>query len=428
MADFVRDNITDAQAAHVFGAVLQARHRDEESLHGQQILLLDIDGFHRINLAFGYAAADEVLAHVAKRLVATVPAGGVVCRLSVDEFGVLLPPNNTPVAATAKVLSDAVFAPGAPHVGSVSVSIGAAVGKDGQSVVELVRSAGAALYVARQKKPGRIVEAADVQHLFGVAEQEELAVRTALRLGEYVLNYLPIMQLDNRQPIGVEMLVCWEQPDLSLRWPATFFPVVQRSGLAPEFATHMFARACVEWATDLRACFGPVDDDVAVLAVNVCVEQAQQESFADTLVHLLTRAGLGAREVIIEVTERVFEAPQIIQQLQSLRAAGIRISLDDFGLGSVMLAQLKTLPIDWIKIDREIIRSLDEEDPDLSLIDDMRQLANLLGVNVLVEGIRTPVLLERLRILGINVGQGVLFGPPDTAPNLRRWLEAAQPA
>ncbi|MEX2533353.1 MAG: bifunctional diguanylate cyclase/phosphodiesterase [Nitriliruptoraceae bacterium] len=427
MVKFLRDSITVAWAAQVFGDVLQERHRDEATLDGQQVLLLDIDGFHRINLAFGYTAADEVLVHVAKRLVAAVPTGGIVCRLSVDEFGVVLPPSSTPIAATAKALSDAMFAPGAPHVGNVSVSIGTAVGIEGHDPVELLRRAGAALYVARQK-PGRIVDAAALHHVFGVAEQEELAVRTALRLGEHVLHYLPVMQLDNMQPIGVEMLVTWQQQDLSLRWPATFLPIVQRSGLAAEFGTHMFARACVEWATGLRACFGPVDDDVAILAVNVCAEQSQQEGFADVLAHILARSGLMTREVIVEITERAFESPQSIQQLQSLRATGVRIALDDFGRGSVMLAQLKTLPIDWIKVDQELIRSLNEDDPDLSLIDDIGKLSRFLGIGVLVENIRTQILLERLRIVGINIGQGMLFGPPDTAANLQRALMAVGPA
>lgn len=427
-AAFAGDDITEARATQVFGDVLRQRHNDQGSLAGQQLILLDIDGFHRINLAFGYAAADDILAHVAKRLVAAAPTDGIVCRVSVDEFGVLLPPSDIPVADTAKALGDAVFATGAPYVGSVSLSIGTAVGQDGQDPVELVRSVGAALYVARQQKPGRVVDAATVKNDFGVAEQEELAVRTALRLGEYVLHYMPVIRLDTERPVGVEMLVTWQQPDISLRWPATFLPIVERSGLAAEFGTHMFARACVEWVTDLRTCFGSVDDDVAVLAVNVNVEQARQENFGDVLVYLLTRSGLAAREVVVEVTERVFESPKIIQRLQALRAAGMGVTLDDFGLGAVMLAQLKTLPIDEIKIDHEIVTGLDPITPDVSLIQDIRRLAKLLGVRVAVEGIRTPVLLERLQTVGVDFGQGVLFGPPDTAKNIRHRLTHASPA
>lgn len=428
MAEMLRDELTCANAAQVFGDVLRERHTTLGSLEGQQVILLDVDGFHRMNLAFGYAAADEILAHVAERLTAHAASDAIVCRVSVDEFAVLLPPSDTAVIDIATQFSDAVHTPGAPHVGTVSLSVGTAVGQTGDDPAELVRRAGAALYVARQQKPGRIVDASTLHHGFGLAEQEELAVRTALRLGEYVLHYLPVMWLADSRPIAVEMLIRWQLPDLSLRSPATFLPIVQRSGLAAEFGTHMFTRACTEWVSMLRNCFGPVEDDVPVLAVNVDAEQTRQEGFTDVLVHLLTRSGLAAREVVIEVTERVFESPQIVEQLQSLRAAGVRISLDDFGLGSVMLAQLKTLPLDWIKIDQELVAGLDDDNPDVSLIQDIQQLAKLLGVGVLVEGIETPVLLKRLQQLGITVGQGFLFGRPDTAHNLKSQLTTALPA
>jgi diguanylate cyclase (GGDEF)-like protein len=429
MKDPLHDDITCAKTNRAFGDAVRGTHRDGGSLAGWQIILLDVDGFHRMNLAFGFAAGDDILAHVAERLAAALPADGALFRVSVDEFGVFLPPRSTPVMDTAAVLSNAVFADGAPYVGSVSVSVGAAVGADRHNPTELVREAGAALYVARQRKPGRIVDAADITYVYGVAEQEELAVRTALRLGEYVRYYLPLVELPSRRPTAVEMLVRWQQSDMSLRSPATFLPVVQRSGLASEFGALMFACACNDWADTLRDVFvRPQGHDRPVLAVNIDQEQTRQEGFSGLFLHLLSRAGLETDELVLEVTERVFESPTIVTELQALRDAGVMISLDDFGLGSVMLAQLTTLPIDWIKIDQELVGSLDTYDPDMSLIQDIKQLAGLLGVGVAVEGVETETLLSRLIELGITIAQGFLFGQPDTAANIRHWLSEHQTA
>ena len=426
MSDIVQDDITTAGSNRAFGDALRAAHDRSQTLANYQVILCDIDGFHQMNMAFGFSAADDILAHVATRLQATVPDGAIVCRLSVDEFGIFLPPNDTPVMATATALQNAMFIAGAPHAGTVSLSIGVAEGRERDDTMELVRRAGAALYIARQKKPGHIVDAADITYVYGVAEQEELAVRTALRLGEYVPYYLPVFELDKRYPIGVEMLVRWQLPDLTLRSPALFLPIVQRSGLAAEFGSHLFVQACHEWVNELRDGFGPVVDDVPVLAVNVDAGQTMQEGFAALLIHLLSRTGLAPQEVIVEVTERVFESPQVLTQLDTLRQAGVRVSLDDFGLGSVMLAQLTTLPIDWIKVDQELVAGLDALNPDVSLIQDIKQLATLLGVGIAVEGISTETLLGRLVELGINVGQGFLFGQPDAARNIRSWLGQSQ--
>lgn len=331
----------------------------------------------------------------------------------------------TDVAAT---LSAACNAPGAPYVGTVSMSIGAAVGTARHDPIDLVRSAGAALYVAKQKKPGRIVHANEINHVYGVAEQEELAVRTALRLGEYVRHYLPLIDVPTRQPIAAEMLVRWQQADMTLRSPATFLRIVQRSGLASEFGAHMFARACSDWADTLREVIKPVRDIKPVLAVNIDAEQARQEGFGRLILHLLTRAGLTPDEVVLEVTERVFESPQIVAELQMMRDLGVMVSLDDFGLGSVMLAQLKTLPLDWIKIDQDLVASLDAHNPDMTLIEDITQLAGLLGVGVAVEGVETETFFKRLALLNIPVAQGFLFAEPGTAEQIRAWLTVQQPA
>lgn len=428
MSDGYQDDLTCAGTNRALGQALWDTYRQNGTIEGFQVVLLDIDGFHRMNLAHGFVAGDEILAHLAERLSQVLPDGAALFRVSVDEFALLLPPSNTPVLSVATNISEVCHTPGTPHVDVLSVSVGAAVATSKHNPIDLVRAAGAALYVARQKKPGRIVHANEINHVYGVAEQEELAVRTALRLGEYVRHYLPLIDVPTRKPIAAEMLVRWQQADMTLRSPATFLRIVQRSGLASEFGAHMFVRACNDWADTLRAAFKPVSGIKPVLAVNIDAEQARQEGFGGLILHLLTRAGLTPNEVVLEVTERVFESPQIAAELQSMRDAGVMVSLDDFGLGSVMLAQLKTLPLDWIKIDQELVASLDAQNPDVSLIKDITQLAGLLGVGVAVEGVETETLFQHIAGLNIPVAQGFLFAEPDTAEHIRQWLQSRQPA
>jgi len=394
-----------------------------EGLAGVGLILADLDGFHHVNVQQGHAAGDELLRAVAAQLVAAVGEAGPLFRLSVDEFALIAAGTQQDLADAAQRMRQAIAmaSPAAPR--TTCIGIGMAQPDDGPQ--EVLQRAGMALHLARRRGPGSLVDAVTMAVL-SVAEQEDLAVRTALRASEYELHFLPVMRLADDRAVGVETLVRWRRDRGPLVAPGSFLPFVRRSGLAAEFGAHVIEGACTTWVTSLRHALAGQDGSAPQLTINVDGEQAEQEGFDALVLHLLERAGVRPDELVLEVTEGVLDRPSVTERLHRLRAAGVRISLDDFGSGPIVLASMRELPVDVIKVDQALVADLDPQDPDTGLIADIQRLAERLGLSVAVEGVETTLLLDRLRALGIPFVQGFLFGEPCTAEEMIVRL-AAQP-
>jgi diguanylate cyclase (GGDEF)-like protein len=432
-----RDAVTGLAGAVRLRSELAARASEPRGLDGSGLVLLDLDGFHRVNVRFGFVAGDTLLRSVAARLSEALadPAhaaasSALSARLSADEFAVLIDADEDDLAALAERLQAAV----AKADPDASACIGYATGAASDAAQDLMLSAGAALRSARRHGPRSIVSAAAATVAPSLAEQEDLEVRTALRLGEYELHYLPVIRLDDGLPAGVETLVRWRREHGTLVAPGSFLPFVRRSGLAAEFGAHILEQAANEWVAGLRDAVteaSGLDGAAAVapgskplLAINIDGEQAEQEGFEAFVLHLLQRCGVDPDEVMLEVTEGVLERPSVSDRLVRLRQAGVHISLDDFGSGPIVLARMRELPLDMIKVDQTLVAALDPQDPDVALIADIQQLASLLGLHVAVEGVETRLLVERLRTIGIPLAQGFFFGHPCSAELLIERFEA----
>jgi len=228
----------------------------------------------------------------------------------------------------------------------------------------------------------------------------------------------------------VETLVRWRREATTLVAPGSFLPFVRRSGLAAEFGAHVLEQAATEWVAGLRGAVTGAElpaGPTPMLSVNVDGEQAEQEGFDALVLHLLQRSGVRPDEVMLEVTEGVLDRPSVTERLVRLREAGVRISLDDFGSGPIVLARMRDLPLDVIKVDQTLVAALDPQDPDVALIADIQQLAAHLGLQVAVEGVESPQLVERLRAIGIPLAQGFHFGRPCTADELIERLRDGRP-
>jgi len=395
---------------------------------GSALLLLDVDGFHARNLRDGFAAGDAVLRDVAA-VLREAAGSGTALRLSADEFALVLPcPDGA--LATAEPVREALLSLDPP----VSVCCGAVALVEGApGEVDVRRSlqhAGVALQAARRTGAGSVAELPDGGEPLASAEQDDLEVRTALRLGGYELHFQPLVVPARSLPVGVEALIRLRDRPAETAGPATFLPQVRRSGLAAEFGAGVFVEALARWTDGLRSAVlaaGPDGPPVPLLTVNVDVEQAEQDGFDGLVLHLLTRAGIPATELVVEVAESVLDEPTAVERLRRLRAAGVRIAIDDFGTGPVVLSEVRELPVDIIKVDQALVGRLDPVDPDVSLIGDLQRLSELLGLLLAVEAVETPALAQRIAGLGVPLAQGYHYARPMPPDEVMVWLRARAP-
>jgi EAL domain-containing protein (putative c-di-GMP-specific phosphodiesterase class I)/GGDEF domain-containing protein len=392
---------------------------------GHALVLIDVDGFHARNLAEGFSAGDHLLRTVAAALHGAVP-GGAPLRLTADEFALVVPCEREADALDVAGAAQRTLATLDPPVSAccgVALLVGDASGA--VAVRRTVEQAGLALQAARRRGPGSVSGLPQGGDPLGSAEQDDIEVRTALRLGGFEVHFQPLVVSRTAQPVGVEALVRSRSGPAATSAPGTFLPQVRRSGLAPEFGVGVFVDALACWTEALRdaviaASGGTVP--APLLAVNVDVEQAEQDGFDRLVLHLLERTGVPAGELVIEVTESVLAQPAAVERLRRLRTAGVHIAIDDFGAGPVVLSTIRELPIDIIKVDQVLVGQLDPVAPDTGLIEDLHRLAVLLGLLLVVEAVETPALAHRIAELGIPLAQGYHYARPMPPGEVVAWL------
>jgi EAL domain-containing protein (putative c-di-GMP-specific phosphodiesterase class I)/GGDEF domain-containing protein len=394
---------------------------------GDALLLIDVDGFHAHNLSAGFASGDRLLRAVAGALDAAFP-GGAALRLTADEFALVVPagdPSGGLAAADVALRTLATLDPPVSACCGVAMVVEDAPGE--VAVRRTVEHAGLALQAARRRGPGSVAGLPHGGGRLGSAEQDDLDVRTALRLGDYELHFQPLVVPTTSLPVGVEALIRWRRDATGMSGPGTFLPQVRRSGLAAEFGAGVFVEALARWTGALRAAVLAGSGGAApapLLTVNVDVEQAEQDGFDALVLHLLARAGVAAEELVVEVAESVLAEPVAVERLRRLRTAGVHVAIDDFGAGPVVLSEVRELPVDIIKVDQVLVGRLDPLAPDTGLIEDLHRLAGLLGLLLAVEAVETPALAQRIASLGIPLAQGYFYARPMPPDEATAWLGA----
>jgi EAL domain-containing protein (putative c-di-GMP-specific phosphodiesterase class I)/GGDEF domain-containing protein len=392
---------------------------------GHALLLLDLDGFQAHNLTEGFASGDRLLRSAAAALLAAA-GDAPVLRLSADEFALVVP---CPTPDAVLAVADPALAALAALPQPVSACCGAvAVVEDEPGTVAVRRTvvhAGLALQAARRAGPGAVAALPQDGAALGSAEQDDLEVRTALRLGDYELHFQPLVVPATALPVGIEALIRWRRESVEMTGPGVFLPQVRRAGLAAEFGAGVIVDALARWTGGLREAVLTASDGATpapLLTVNVDVEQADQDGFDDLVLHLLERAAVPAGELVIEVAESVLAEPAAVERLRRLRGAGVHVAIDDFGAGPVVLSEVRELPVDIIKVDQVLVGRLDPVTPDMGLIEDLHRLAGLLGLLLAVEAVETPALAQRVAGLGVPLAQGYHYARPMPPEELVAWL------
>jgi diguanylate cyclase (GGDEF)-like protein/PAS domain S-box-containing protein len=372
------------------------------------ILFIDLDDFKEVNDADGHAAGDAVLANVGEVLRDVSGADHLVARLSGDEFVACC--SGADGATEALALADRLLgALGAmPLPGGrrgIGASIGIAIATPGMHSEVLLRNADVAMYMAKELGRGQVQVFDDaisrVRHERAMVERE---LAEAIVNDELEVHYQPIVDLRRGELLGFEALVRWRHPERGLVMPDEFLGVAEHSGAIGAIGAVVLDQACRTAAGWTSSPAGPQ------IAVNVSARQLSDPGFTDEVVDALHRSGLAPARLCLEVTETsLMEAESGVRHLVALKAMGVRIAIDDFGMGYSSLGRLRRLPVDTLKIDRSFVAGLGRDEEDDEIVRAVVGLAKSLGLSVVAEGIEDLVQLAAATRLGCDTGQGYLW-------------------
>ena len=384
------------------------------------VLLIDLDRFKPINDMFGHAAGDEVLIEVARRLQASLRPRDVVARLGGDEFVVLLPRagNDDDVCEIGlrinRTLGRDMEIEG--HRMRLGASIGCAFWpQDAVDVDGLLSAADLAMYRAkRSDRDDPVFFDEELRSDVARIRSEEADLRRAIAEDELTLRFQPIVSLEGGQLQGFEALVRWMHPVQGLIEPQRFLPTAERAGLMSQITGWVIDRACRQHAVWREQGLEP-----GFMSINVPDTFLGQPDAVGQVLEIAARHGVEGRALALEVSERAMcgdENAPILRQLETARAGGLRIALDEFGLGQASLIHLRRPGIDILKIDRAFVRDLVSAPETAAIVGAMIELGRILDKQIVIEGVETA---EQAALLAVSQRawvQGYLFAPPlDTA-------------
>jgi len=413
-------------AAHLPGDIEEAKKAGSMLA----VLFLDLDRFKHINDSRGHETGDKLLKTVAQRVRSTVRTQDVVVRMGGDEFVVILKgvQQTGQVSETAERINQALSAPmvvdGRTLVTTVSIGV-ALYPHDGLDMGELLRHSDTAMYQAKDRGRNNFqVFSPVMDRRLKERIAIETSLRTALQSQQLDVHYQPIVNIESNCVVALEALLRWKHPSHGYVRPERFMGIAEETGLMVPIGDFVLQRA-VEDAVRWRQAGGTL----VPIAVNVSAVQLQRSNLAESISRLTRQHGLEPSLLQVELTEgAVFERrdarnPDASQDaVASLRELGVRIAIDDFGVGYSSLSYLKRWRVDALKIDRSFVRDLVTDLSDLAIVSAIIAMARHLHIEVVAEGIEGWQQLEKLRQLGCGFAQGFLIARPAPAQDCAQYL------
>ncbi len=384
---------------------------------GEQLalLIIDLDRFTSINDSLGHAEGDKLLVEMGRRLEQMTDDGRAVARLGGDGFAVILPAvgSDASILDAAREVQSVTMRP--IRLGGFDFRLTASVGvavypEHGKDELALLHSADIALHTAKEggianvsmvsEQPNRrpLEQLALEAHLARAVEQDELRVY-----------YQPKVDLVTGRIASVEALVRWQHPDLGLIAPAQFIPLAEQTGLIVPIGAWVMRTACEQVMLWQRSGLAPLR-----VAVNLSPLQLKAHDLLEAIDTTLSATGLDPRQLELEITETaVMDDPELAQrQLEAISDRGIRVAMDDFGIGYSSMSLLKLFPVDTLKIDCSFVRDLVTDRDDRAIIVAIISMAKAVGIRIVAEGVETNEQLAFLREQGCDEVQGFLFSRP----------------
>jgi diguanylate cyclase (GGDEF)-like protein/PAS domain S-box-containing protein len=430
------DALTALPNRFMFSEIVNlAIHNARRYHRGFALLFVDLDRFKIINDTLGHEAGDELLKEMAQRLGATVRTSDVVARLGGDEFVVLVQEvsDTKQVEVVARKVLAALMRPMliAGHEYRVTASIGVSMyPSDGEDEQSLMKNADIAMYAAKEegKNTFKFYSAEANVHSF-----ERLALESGLRQGlernEFRLHYQAKVDLKSGKISGMEALVRWQHPDLGMVPPGQFIPLAEESGLIVPLGRWVLKTACAQNAAWQREGLPAL-----CISVNLSARQFADDDLLQDISAALEEGGLKPEFLELELTESmVMRNPErALAILQSVKRMGVRLAIDDFGVGYSSLTHLKRFPIDTLKVDRSFIRDIPQDPEDKAIAEAIIAMGKSLSLTVVAEGVETVEQHAFLREHDCDEMQGYFFSRPIPgdrfAELLRKASESGHPA
>ncbi|WP_242402175.1 bifunctional diguanylate cyclase/phosphodiesterase [Methylophilus sp. OH31] len=397
------------------------------------LLMVDLKHFQSINDSFGHRTGDLFLLEVAQRLQYITNDCGELGRVHGDKFALIVTRHKTDAELVhlahnlCKIVHKPVLAEG--HELILDACIGISIyPRDANNADQLARNANTALAHAKRS----------TQHLFlfYCKEQTKLAqnrfrldvqLRKAIKKQEFFLQFQPIFNLNQQaQPriANIEALIRWRNNKGDIISPAEFIPYAEQSGLILHIGEWVISEAFRHLSVLMQQ-----SGQTVGLSINISPRQFRDHSLPLRIGQLLQQYAIPPALITLEITESaVFEhEEQALEILKQLKELGVRVSLDDFGVGNSSLFKLKHLPIDELKIDRAFMVDVPDSTADSEIVSTIVKTAGILGISVVVEGIETQAQLDFLRDTGCDCIQGFLLGRPMPIEDIHKLLTASQP-
>lgn len=409
---------------HLKEAIGSARRKNNKVA----VLFIDIDRFKTVNDSLGHAAGDQLIVHVANRLQSCLRDEDSINRFGGDEFVAILQ-DITDLSYINHVTERMLKCFDAPvQIESTEVFSSVCVGvalypddDDNDNGDNLLKYADAAMYHAKEQG-GNNYQLYNEELTKQIQKRLNLETRLrhALERDEFILHYQPIFNLKNQQPIGVEALIRWQDPELGLIMPDNFIPQAEETGLIVEIGDWVLKHACQQVKEWESQGLGQL-----LLAVNVSSLQFEHERLYWSVISTLKDSGLSAQQLELEITERMFLniSTTVRDTLDKLTHRGVKLSIDDFGTGYSSLSYLKQLPIDTLKIDRSFITGIPDDKDDVQITSTIISMAHGLSMDVVAEGIETENQLDYLNSLNCGRGQGYYLSKPQTREEITKFLK-----
>jgi diguanylate cyclase (GGDEF)-like protein len=394
-------------------------------------MYLDLDHFKLVNDGLGHSFGDRLIADAARRLERCIRASDTISRIGGDEFSILIHDvsNSESVVGIARKILASMERPFTidDHELFVTASIGVAIHPaDGDDVETLFKCADAALFRAKELGRNQVqLFTASINDRFERRLLLEQSLHHAIERGEMELWYQPIVEGSRRRVTAVEALIRWHDPRRGLVEPAEFITLAEETGLIVpigEWVLRNAVRQLREWrelgVPDLR------------MAVNISAPQLHQPDFVDLVTRVIAENGIAPGSLQLEITESVAirDMEVAMKVLRELKERGVGIAVDDFGTGQSSLVYLKQLPIDTIKLDKEFLREIVDDEVAAAIVSYSINLAHTLRLRVVAEGVENEEQHMFLRNCGCDEMQGFLFSKPLPATRVQPLLrETAAP-
>lgn len=387
------------------------------------IIYLDIDNFKHVNDTMGHGIGDELIVYIADILRKNIKSPNLVARLGGDEFAIVLLNIQDNIEKELNQILSFFIKPWMVEEKEffIGVSLGAAIYPEhGLTSSILMQAADTALFHRKSSgKNGYDIYTTDMHQKTLKYIEMSNQLHTAIQRDEFLLYYQPQIELCSNKIVGVEALIRWKHPQKGFISPMEFIPFAEEVGYIGQISDWVLRTACKQKRAWEQKGFSNIK-----MSINLSSKLITKPGFVSNVKHTLEEYQINCNEIEFEITETavMIEVDKAIRVLNHLKALGISISLDDFGVGYSSLTYLQKLPIDILKIDREFIKNVVKEDEEVYIFNSIVNLAHNLGLKVVAEGVETKEQLSIIIKNGCDICQGYYYSKPVPAEELEAYF------